>query len=60
MEAFFLLSRYEGIIPAIESSHAVAYAIKLAKEMGISRNDCHFGHMDLQQLQLAHEIISKW
>ncbi len=31
MEAFFLLSRLEGIIPAIESAHAVAYAIKLAK-----------------------------
>ena len=34
MEAFFLLSRYEGIIPAVESSHAVAYAIKYAKEHG--------------------------
>ena len=32
MEAFFLLSRFEGIIPAIESAHAVAYAIKYAKE----------------------------
>jgi len=32
MEAFFLLCRYEGIIPAIESAHAVAYAIKYAKE----------------------------
>ena len=32
MEAFFLLSKYEGIIPAIESAHAVAYAIKYAKE----------------------------
>ena len=31
MEAFFLLSRYEGIIPAVESAHAVAYAIKYAK-----------------------------
>ena len=30
--AFYLLSRLEGIIPAVESSHAVAYAIKLAKE----------------------------
>ena len=30
LEAFFLLSKKEGIIPAIESSHAVAYAIKLA------------------------------
>ena len=33
MEAFFLLSRFEGIIPAIESSHALAYAMKLAKKM---------------------------
>lgn len=32
MDAFFKLSRYEGIIPAIESSHAVAYAMKWAKE----------------------------
>lgn len=32
--AFFKLSRYEGIIPALESSHAIAYAMKLAKEMG--------------------------
>lgn len=29
--AFFKLSRMEGIIPAIESAHAVAYAINLAK-----------------------------
>ena len=34
IDAFFKLSRLEGIIPAIESSHAVAYAMKLAKEMG--------------------------
>ena len=33
IEAFFLLSRLEGIIPALESSHAVAYAMKKAKEM---------------------------
>ena len=33
LEAFFLLSRLEGIIPAIESAHAVAYGIKLAKKM---------------------------
>ncbi|MGF1910349.1 tryptophan synthase subunit beta [Vibrio kasasachensis] len=30
--AFFELSRIEGIIPAVESSHAVAYTIKLAKQ----------------------------
>ncbi len=34
IDAFFTLSRLEGIIPAIESSHAVAYGIKLAKTMG--------------------------
>ena len=33
IDAFFTLSRMEGIIPAIESSHAVAYAMKLAKKM---------------------------
>ena len=31
MEAFFLLSRYEGIIPAIESAHALAGAIRMAR-----------------------------
>ncbi len=33
VDAFFTLARMEGIIPAIESSHAVAHGIKLAKEM---------------------------
>lgn len=32
IDAFYELSRLEGIIPALESSHAVAYALKLAKE----------------------------
>ncbi|MBQ7088200.1 MAG: tryptophan synthase subunit beta [Clostridia bacterium] len=34
IDAFFELSRQEGIIPAIESAHAVAYGIKLAQRMG--------------------------
>jgi len=34
IDAFFELSRTDGIIPAIESAHAVAYAVKLAKEVG--------------------------
>ena len=34
IDAFFKLSRLEGIIPAIESAHAVAYAMKLAQKMG--------------------------
>ena len=37
VEAFEYLSRIEGIIPAIESSHALAYAKKLAPTMGRDR-----------------------
>jgi len=33
LDGFFELSRSEGIIPALESAHAVAYAVKLAKEL---------------------------
>ena len=37
VEAFELLSRTEGIIPAIESAHAVAHAVKLAPTMDRDR-----------------------
>ena len=33
IDAFLLLTRVEGIIPALESAHAIAYAIKIAKKM---------------------------
>lgn len=33
LEAFHILSRTEGIIPALESAHALAYAVKIAPEM---------------------------
>jgi tryptophan synthase beta chain len=33
LEAFRLLSQLEGIIPALESAHAVAHALKLAREL---------------------------
>jgi len=33
VDAFQLLSQEEGIIPALESSHALAFAIKLAQKM---------------------------
>jgi tryptophan synthase beta chain len=36
LSAFSLLSRYEGIQPALESSHAVAFAYRLAKRMRTS------------------------
>ncbi|MEH7401692.1 tryptophan synthase subunit beta [Gottfriedia acidiceleris] len=38
LEAFQLLARLEGIIPALESAHAVAYAIKLAATMKKDEN----------------------
>ncbi|HET7308221.1 MAG TPA: tryptophan synthase subunit beta [Gammaproteobacteria bacterium] len=34
LAAFHLLTRVEGIMPALESSHAIAYATKLAPELG--------------------------
>jgi tryptophan synthase beta chain len=33
LEAFHLLARQEGILAALESSHALAYAIRRAKEL---------------------------
>ncbi len=38
LEAFHTLTSIEGILPALESSHAVAYGIKLAKQLGKGRN----------------------
>ncbi len=34
LDAFLILSRLEGILPALESAHAVAYARRLARELG--------------------------
>ncbi len=33
LEGFHLLSEYEGIIPALEPSHSVYYAMRLAKRL---------------------------
>lgn len=33
LEAFNLLAQYEGILPALESSHALAYALKIANKI---------------------------
>lgn len=38
IEAFKILTKEEGIIPALESSHAIAYAIKIAKNY--KKDDC--------------------
>ena len=33
LEAFHLLSKTEGIIPALESAHAISYAVNLAQTL---------------------------
>jgi len=38
LDAFHQLTKIEGIMPALESSHALAYAIKLAKDLGKDKN----------------------
>jgi len=54
LSAFHQLSRLEGIIPALESSHAVAYAMKLApaldKDKIIIVNVSGRGDKDVQQI----------
>lgn len=55
LEAFQLLSQSEGIIPALESAHAVAYAMKLAKKVpaheSIVINLSGRGDKDVQQVK---------
>jgi len=54
LDAFKLLSRIEGIIPALESSHALAYAMKVAPQMSkdqiIIVNLSGRGDKDVQQV----------
>jgi len=38
LDAFVLCSRLEGIIPALETSHAIHYAEKVARELGPGKN----------------------
>jgi len=55
LETFQLCSRLEGIIPALESTHAVAYALKRAKELSKDKiiivNLSGRGDKDVQQVQ---------
>ena len=38
LDAFGMLGRFEGILPALESAHAVAFACRLAVELGRQRS----------------------
>ena len=61
LEAFQLLSRIEGIIPALESSHAIAYAVKLAKELGPDKSMlvCLSGRGDKDVVQVKERLESE-
>ena len=60
LEAFHLTTRMEGIIPALESSHAVAYGLKLAasmeKDQIIMVNLSGRGDKDIQTIAAIEEI----
>ncbi|HHG75252.1 MAG TPA: pyridoxal-phosphate dependent enzyme, partial [Persephonella sp.] len=55
LEGFMLLSRTEGIIPALESSHAIIKGVELAKEIGkggvVVINLSGRGDKDVQQVK---------
>jgi tryptophan synthase beta chain len=55
LDAFQTLAKLEGILPALESSHAVAHALKLARELGPSAivlvNLSGRGDKDVQTVQ---------
>ena len=61
LEAFQLLSRIEGIIPALESSHAISYAVKLAKELGPDKSMivCLSGRGDKDVVQVKEILEAK-
>ncbi|MDP6495154.1 MAG: tryptophan synthase subunit beta [Dehalococcoidia bacterium] len=60
LEAFQLLSREEGIIPALESAHAVAYAVRLAPRLGSDQAlvVCLSGRGD-KDVQQVEQILEK-
>lgn len=62
LEAFKLLARIEGIIPALESAHAVAYAMKVAPTMSkdqiIIVNVSGRGDKDVQQVFEHYRSLS--
>lgn len=58
LEAFKLLSRLEGIIPALESSHAIALAQKVAKDLGPDKSIivCLSGRGDKDVMQVKERF----
>ena len=63
LHAFERLSEAEGIIPALESAHAIAYALKLSRRMPASRwilvNLSGRGDKDLAEVQRLRELAER-
>jgi len=65
LQGFVLLSRTEGIIPALESAHAVAHGVRVARELGRGKsviiNISGRGDKDVQQVSdiLGEEIANE-
>lgn len=65
LKAFKVLCRTEGILPALESTHAIAYALKRAPEMKTSEililNLSGRGDKDVQQIEkmLGEELVKE-
>jgi len=60
LEAFQLLSRIEGIIPALESAHAVAHAVKVVPTMKRSESVIiNLSGRGDKDVQVVSEILSK-
>jgi len=58
LEAFKILCKTEGIIPALESSHAISFAVKLAKELGKGKSMivCLSGRGDKDVIQIKERF----
>jgi tryptophan synthase beta chain len=61
LDAFMLLSRLEGIVPALESAHAIAHVVKLAPQMKPDQivAVCLSGRGDKDVFSVAHALGEK-
>jgi tryptophan synthase beta chain len=61
LDAFMLLSKLEGIIPALESAHAIAHVVKIAPQMARDQTIavCLSGRGDKDIFSVAHALGEK-
>jgi tryptophan synthase beta chain len=61
LDAFMLLSKLEGIIPALESAHAIAHVAKIARQMAREQTIavCLSGRGDKDIFSVAHALGEK-